>query len=104
MVLPDGVFSLGVRVLFMFYSPGFHGLPGVASHLIVPRSPPGVKHLKTSDNKEHHEQTRLKTSKTKSREAPCRAYAVRVKLKTSKTKRAYDTWVEKERDVENKQD
>ena len=66
MVFPDGVFSLGVWVLFMFYSPGFDGLPGVASSLIVPRSPLGVKHLKTSDNKEHHEQTQLKTSKTKS--------------------------------------
>ena len=83
-VFPDGVFSLGVWVLFMFYSPGFDGLPGVAPCGSVPRSPPGVKHLKTSDNKEHHEQTQFKTSKTKS---GIPQLAVDPEFKTSKTKR-----------------
>jgi len=56
-VFPDDAFSLGVWVLFKVYSPGFDGLPGVTPRRSVPRSPLGVKHLKTRDNKEHHEQT-----------------------------------------------
>ena len=65
MVFLVGVFFLGVWVLFKVYSPGFDGLPGVAHSPIVPQTHSRAKHLKTSDNKEHHEQTWLKTSKTK---------------------------------------